>query len=127
MAGAVIATKVSGLRELNLAFARLEKTVAREIKVELLKAAEPIREKAESYAFGGIRNIGNIWGEMRIGATATNVYLVPKTRRTVGTPRPKFGPLLLDTAMIPAAERGAPGLQLNLEIWLDRITREEGF
>lgn len=127
MAGAVIATRVSGLQELNRAFARLEKTVASEIKTELLEAAEPVRELAESYAFGGIRNIGNEWGEMRLGATMTGVYLVPATRRSFGSPRPKFGPLLLNTAMVPAAEQRLPVLQKRLETWLDRITREEGF
>lgn len=87
----------------------------------LQEAAEPVRSTAESYAFGGIRNIGHDWGRMRVGFSGGVVYVAPATRNSGGSPRPKFGTLLLAEAMMPALEREAPRVEEKLGEMLDRL------
>lgn len=125
MAGASV--RVQGLAETIRAFDRLEASVAKEVRESLREAGEKTRETAESYAFGGITNIGNEWGEMRLGVTRSSVYIAPANRRSFGSPRPAFGRLLLTVAMLPAAERNRDATIAGIEAALDNLTREEGF
>jgi len=122
-----VAVRIEGLRELNRALSKINRDIAGEVQDALKKAGEPVRRTAESYAFGGIRNIGNVWGAMRLGATMRGVYIAPGTRRSGGSARPSFGTLLLETAMIPAVERGQAGVLHEVEEAFDSLAYRAGF
>jgi len=125
--GAVGEVRIEGLQELQRALRKINKDVAGEVRDALRKAGEPVRATAESYAFGSIRNIGNIWGEMRLGVAARGAYIVPATRRSEGSPRKAFGPLLLDKAMLPALERHQAGVLNEVTEAFDSLAFRAGF
>lgn len=127
MAGALIDSRASGYQELMRALGKLNREVAGEIYDGIREAAEPVRALAESYAFGGIRNIGYQWGEMRLGVTSRGAYIVPATRNTGGPPRRSFGPLLLTTAMEPALERRQTETIEAIADAFDKVAAKAGF
>lgn len=127
--GALAETRISGLRELLRALNKINREVANEVKEELKTAAEPVRALAESYAFGGIRNIGNEWGEMRLGVSLAqgSVYIVPARRNSGGSPRPNLGTLLLDEAMLPALAKKQDSVVEAVGDAFDRLAFRSGF
>lgn len=122
-----VSVRIEGLRELNRALSKINRDVGGEVQDALKRAGEPVRSTAESYAFGGIRNIGNVWGAMRLGSTMRSVYIAPATRNGGGSARPSFGTLLLETAMIPAVERGQTGVLREVENAFDSLALRAGF
>lgn len=98
--------RVSGLRELERAFARFGAAEKKTLTVSLAAAAEPVRARAEELAGTGIRNIGPRWQQMRVGVTTKLVYVAPKRRRgrNPNLARPNLAGLLMDRAMSPALE-----------------------
>jgi len=127
VAGSEYRVKVTGLRELDRAFADYERGVKREFRKELRVGAEPIRMRAESLALGNIANIGGVWSRMKIGVTARSVYLAPVARRSIGPPRKNLAGLLLRQSMLPALEEGAAPLVESVDRWLDRLAIRNGF
>lgn len=119
--------RVQGLRELQSAFARIGGEVQGEIREGLVKAAEPVRGRAETHAVQEIRNIGSAWSRMRIGVTTKLVYVAPAMRRRRGTPRPNLAPLLMNRAMQPALDESAPEVVAALDFVVDRLAGENGF
>lgn len=119
--------RVEGLRELNRALAKLNRTLYRRVNSELKDAAEPVRIAAEQKAMDGIRNIGPVWGTMRVGATRKMVYVAPTARNRGGSPRPNLGTLLMQRAMLPALDEHQQEVVHRLEGVLDRMGREVGF
>lgn len=87
--------RIEGLRDLQRAFALADKMLSRELTGRLREAAEPVRVDAESLARVSIKRSKIDWATMRVGVTLKSVYVAPSRRRTVGTPRRKFAPLLL--------------------------------
>ncbi len=81
-------------KETRLGIRKAERTVA-----------EPVKADAQKLAARQIKPGKVDWTGMRIGITQKLVYIAPKTKRTVGSPRRKFGTLLRDKAMLPAVER----------------------
>ncbi len=102
--------RVEGLRELQRAFAVVDKQLSRDLKKTLREAAEPVRSDAESRASSAIPRIGLPWSRMRIGVTRSSVYVAPRERgaRRGSQRRPSLASLLLDRAMMPALEENQP-------------------
>lgn len=119
--------RVSGLRETQAAFRKLDRELAKELRDGLKAAGEHVREAAEQKAFGEIANIGPRWGRMRLGVRTKSVYIAPATRRSIGSPRPAFGVLLLRRAMFPAVDENEGRTVHEVERVLDHLTREAGF
>jgi len=101
------AIHVEGLRELALAFKAADRAEAIELRKAEREAAEPVRADAERLAEQNIPRIGIPWSRMRIGVTATSVYVAPKIRRgrNPNLKRPNLARLLLGRAMEPALEQ----------------------
>lgn len=118
---------VRGLRELNRAFDQMGKELKKELRDELKTVGEPVRQAAEQLAVANIRNVDQRWSAMRLGTTSRVVFVAPKARRRRGTPRPNFGNLLLNRAMLPALEANEPKVIRGLEQMLDRVGEKGGF
>ena len=119
--------RIEGLAELNRAFRQLSTDSARELRGELLKAAEPVRAAAQTLAGQRITNIGPVWSGMKAGATSRYVYVSPKARRRGGSPRPNLGGLLMKRAMQPALAKEAPTVEGRLERLFNRLADRHGF
>lgn len=117
---------VSGLRELNAAFAHSDKESRLGVRRVQRDLAEPVKLGAETLAVVRIRNIGMRWSRMRIGVTRTLIYVAPRQRGARNGPRhrPNLAPLLMDRAMEPALEARRPQLEADTERMLDRIADE---
>jgi hypothetical protein len=119
--------KITGLRELDRALGNYDKDVRKGLRTALAAAAEPVRSQAESLA-SGVGNIaGGPWSRMRIGVTAKGAYVAPKSRNRGGSPRPNFGNLLMNRAMLPALGEATPEVLTALEAMLDRAANSNGF
>lgn len=120
--------KVHGLRELNKAFRDMDAALHTQMRAELIDVAEPVRETAQSLAWG-IRNQTDPWSQFRIGATQRLVYIAPKRRGRKKGPgrRTNFAQLLAGRAMEPALEQNHSQIVHRLDGWLGRIAAREGF
>ena len=122
--------RVHGLRELNKAFALVDKETKKGLRQELTAVAEPVRVTAETFAQQRISHIGppraRSWARMRTGSTTKAVYVAPK-QRTRATKRPKFARLLMERAMEPALERHEHDAVQRVENMLDRVADRNGF
>lgn len=103
------AIQVRGLRELQRAFVLADAGLAKELRVALAEAAEPIRSDAERLARSRITRIGIPWSQMRVGVTRRLVYLAPKQRGKQSRTnrrlrRPNLFDLLFGRSMGPALE-----------------------
>ena len=70
---------VTGLADLQRAFAQTERATRLGVKAELREIARPIQSSAETNA-GGITRIGPKWPKMRIGVSRSLVYVAPRQR-----------------------------------------------
>lgn len=127
MAGVAGEVRIKGLRELQRALNKINRNAAKTVRDELKDAGEPVRQTAQELAFGKIRNIGPVWGQMRLGTRPGTVYVAPKLRRSGGSPRPNFGILLLEKAMFPALKQHENEIVKRVEGALDRLGRSAGF
>lgn len=123
---------VRGYRELARTFGRLGPELKKELRVELLRAGEPVRADAERLAASEISNIeaGDVWARMRVGVTSRSVYVAPRARRRRRGPRwkrPNLAVRLLDDAMVPALDANRQQTVANLERMLDRLATGNGF
>lgn len=122
--------RVEGLRELNASFNRFGPRVKDGLVGEFQRVGEPVRSTAEELALENITNIGEEWSRMRLGVTASTVYVAPRARRKRGRPgyrRPNLAVLLLEDAMFPALERNESSVLKGVERMLDRIADREAF
>jgi hypothetical protein len=121
--------RVSGLRELQRAFAVADRELSHELTGRLRKVAEPVASDAERLAVQKIRNIGNRWSAMRVGVTRSLVYVAPKqrgvkSRRNRALRRPNLAGLLMDKAMSPALDLNQGRIVHEAENLLDEIGRD---
>lgn len=123
----VSGVRLEGLTELNRALGKVDKGLQKTVRNELKAAGEPVRAAAEGLAVANISRVGPVWSRMRVGATSREVYIAPKQRRRGGSPRPRFGRMLLELAMRPAAERHRQEIVLRLGRALDRLISSAGF
>lgn len=125
--------RVEGLRELSRAFKRISKDLSDDLVKELKAAGDDVKEDAESFALGRIRNMPQSprWSGMRIGVARAQglVYMVPlaRSRRRPGGGRSNLGDLLMDRAMDPALEKNAAGVVRKVDDLLDRLAGVNGF
>lgn len=119
-----VGVRIRGLRELNRAMARADATVRKDFKKTLKEVAEPVRARAHELAVSEIRNIGDRWSGMRIGATSKVVYVAPTQRGGRGNSRPNLASLLMDRAMQPALDENAPLIEQRVGVFLDRIATD---
>lgn len=119
--------RVEGLTELIHAFREADAGLGREVRKTLIETGEVVKESAQAKAGAGIRNIGPRWEQMRLGMVGDSIlYIVPARHRTTGTPRPNLAGLLLERAMIPAADESEPLLRHNFENALDDLNASVG-
>ena len=127
MPGAVVALEVDGLGEFQRALARIDKTLARELKNEFRAAADPIRVQAEALALEKIRRMKRSpqWSKMRVGVTSNLVYIAPRLHGVKSHRDPKNRPnlvdLLLGRAMEPALAAGESHLIAAAERALEHV------
>lgn len=119
------AVQVQGLRELTRAFSAADKTLAKELRVSLRAAAEPVRADAERLAVETIQRIGVPWSRMRIGVTTTSVYLAPRQRgaKLPNHRRPNLAALLLGRSMEPALAQNEPEVVAKIDAMLGVVGR----
>jgi len=127
--GSAGAVRVSGYTELGRAFKKMGKEVSRELRLELIKAAEPVKTTAEQLAVSRIRNMPRSpdWAGMRIGVTAKGVYIVPFRKRGRGSGRSNLKDLLLERAMDPAVEQKQSEIMEGVGEMFDNLSRANGF
>jgi hypothetical protein len=119
--------RVHGLREMNRAFAKADKSLKKELTRTLKDVAEPVRSDAASRAVREIPSIGKDWSEMRTGVTSKVVYVAPKQRgRRSSYRRPNLAGLLMDRAMQPALNAHTNDVERALGKMLDEIGRDWG-
>lgn len=121
------AVKVRGLRELQRDLKLMSADVSKDLRKELRLVADPVRSLAAEKAAGGISHIGARWPRMRVGVTGRVVYVAPSTRRSVGSPRPNLGGLLMDKAMQPALDELSGEIVQRVEHMLDSLGTSHGF
>ncbi len=122
----VAAIEVEGLTELVNGFKQADRGLGREVREALRDSGEVVRTDAQGRAAREIRNIGEIWPRMRLGITGGNiVYVVPKTRRGRGTPRPNLGRLLIHS-MQEALDENIHVIERDLEAALENLNQNAG-
>jgi hypothetical protein len=119
--------KVYGDAELVAAFRGLSRDVRTELRPTLRAAAEPVRSDAETLAVEEIRNIGGRWSRMRIGVTATAVYVAPRSKRSGGSPRPNLAGLLMHRAMQPALDQNRDQVTADVDLLIRAAAARHGF
>jgi hypothetical protein len=121
--------RVDGLRQLNTAFARLDKDTAKRVKDGLKTAAEPVRVGAEALAVTDMKR-GNIpWWQMRVGTTPAFVYVAPRQRsRNRGNPRfrrPNLARKLLD-AEVTSLQQNTSRVEANVAETMTDLANDWG-
>ena len=120
------AVKIEGLTELIDGFKKADRALAKEIQGALKDAGEVVRVTAENRALNNIRNIGTTWDRMRLGVNSRNsVYIVPRSRRKGGRPRPNLGPLLL-TEMEEALAENIDTVKLEVTRAVENVNQNAG-
>ena len=122
--GATGSVQVEGLREVNRAFRKIDRSLAKEVKDALKKAGEPVRVKAEQEALGNISSIGPVWSRMKLGSRSDGVYIALQARRRGGSGRANLGRLLLSQAIYPAIEDKQDEVEREVEKALDDLTED---
>lgn len=119
------AIRVEGLAELNRAFARADKKLAREMRDTLRDVGEPVRADAERLAVAQIPKVTLPWSQMRVGVTTRTVYVAPRKRgaKTDQRRRPNFARLLLQP-MTESLDRNIGEVERRFDNWLDEVGRE---
>lgn len=111
--------EVEGYTEFRRAMRGAGKDIARDAAKELRAATDVVRLRAEELAASNIRNVTPRWGRIRLGTTTRIAYIVPRSRREHGSPRPNFGTLLLERAMVPAADDKEDEIARAMEHFID--------
>lgn len=125
------AVRITGLKELNRAFKRIDKGLAKTELVEpLKKAADPVAKDAEMFALTRIRNMPRSpdWAVMRIGVSQAQglVYMVPQQRGGRGSPRGGLKPRLLEQ-MESARDKNEEKVTKEMDNFLGKLAGENGF
>lgn len=119
------AIRVEGLAELNRAFARADKKLAREMRDTLRDVGEPVRADAERLAVAQIPKVTLPWAQMRVGVTRRSVYVAPRKRgaKAAQLRRPNFAGLLIEP-MEQALDRNIGEAERRFDALLRDVGRE---
>lgn len=119
---------IFGADELRRAFLEAGTSFNREMRDRIAGYAQPVELDAEALAAGQISHIGVQWSQMRRGTAPAMVYVAPQKRGTkiVSRKRPKFAPLLMRKAMLPALDRNRAQIVSKVDALLARMERKFG-
>lgn len=119
---------IFGADELRRAFLDAGTSFNREMRDRIAGYAQPVETDAEALAVGRISHIGSQWWEMRRGTAPGMVYVAPQRRgtRVASRKRPKFAPLLMRKAMLPALDRNRTQIVSKVDALLARMERKFG-
>jgi hypothetical protein len=119
---------VTGLRDVQAAFARADRESRVGLARDFQAVAEPVRREAETLALSRIRRMPHspAWARMRTGRTLNVIYVAPRQRGvTTRGPDPRHRPnlanLMMERAMQPALEHNEPQIERATEAILDRV------
>jgi hypothetical protein len=115
--------RVEGLAELQRDFRRIAKDLAKEVREELRKAAEPVRREAQAL-FSPVS--ADSAAAYKVRVRQRGVAVEQSKRRVTGL-RPDYGRLQMGRALIPALERKADGVVDDLGEMLDKLADRNGF
>lgn len=126
---AVSAVRVENLDGLMRAFKMVSREEPKQLRKGIRDAAQPVKLAAEGKAVSSIRRMSRSpqWAVMRLGYARNLVYMVPKQKGVRGRgPRARrnFSQLLLNRAMIPAAEQNRAAVMLAVQRVLDTVGRQ---
>ena len=116
-------THIEGFTQMRRALAKADKTVAKDLRTTLRKAAEPVRAEAVDRAVRDITNIGPTWSQMRTGVTQHEVYVAPRKRGRGRLRRPNLAGLLMDRAMQPALDAHEREIENEVGEMLDALVK----
>lgn len=115
--------KVEGVREVNAAFRKVDKDLAKQFGNDLKKAAEPVastaRQKVTRYRGAKVTTI-------RTRRSGPRVFVEQGARKVTGK-RPDFGALQMRTVLIPALEERTDEVFDQVEQVLNNYARSAGF
>lgn len=126
--------RVSGLAELQRAFARADRNVKKDLRSTIASVAEPVAADAHQLAVQEISGLGaaDPWAGFRVGVTRTLVYVAPKQRGRLSRRNPrryirrKFADFLMDKAMAPALDNNIPEIEQQVGRMLDGVADDWG-
>ena len=122
------ALQITGLRELNRAFARAPKTLNREWREAQRFIGEPVRRVAAARAVTEVERMPRSpqWARMRTGITQRAVYVAPAMRgtRMDRRKRPNLADLLMERALAPALVLGEAEIVRRAEHVLETVGRD---
>lgn len=115
--------RVHGLREVNAAFRKVDKKLAREFGNDLKKAALPVVEQARQEEQ---RWQGASISTIRAKRSGPRVFVEQSARKKTGL-RPDFGALQMRDALEPALEQKADVVFDVVDIILNQYAHGSGF
>ena len=117
------AIRVSGLSDVQRAFSKVDKALAKDLRTELRQAGDVVRDDATA-RFGRIS--ARTAADFRTVVRRRGVAVEQRRGRTTGK-RPDFGALQLREALEPALDAKQSAVVDQLDGMLDRIGRDAGF
>ena len=120
--------RVEGLRELDAAFKKMDKSLRKDFVKELKKAAEAPKELARQKILGELRNMPPTprYAGQRVGVSgATTVYLVPSWKGGGGSGRPNLKGAI-GRRMEAAVDEKSGEVEDDIGQMIDRMANEWG-
>lgn len=115
--------RVHGVREVNAAFRKIDKNLARQFGNDLKKAATPVVEEAKMLSQ---QWQGASLNTIRAKRSGPRVFVEQSARKKTGL-RPDFGALQMHSALIPALDEKSDVVFHLVEIVLNRYSDSAGF
>lgn len=117
---------VSGLADLQKAWAVADRETSKELREALREAAKPAATDAHALALHTIPRMTVPWSRMRVGVTRRSVYVAPRQRETrvKRRKRPNLADLLAGRAMQPALNRNVSRVEDRVEDALASVGRK---
>jgi hypothetical protein len=119
--------RVDGLRELLRVTDQLPKEVKRDVRNELRRVAEPVRDSATQLF---LSNVSSDARKTRYGISVRKVGTITVEQRRKGTSgrksakRPKFTDLVMERSLAPALERNEGEIVAGFNRVLDHLERK---
>jgi hypothetical protein len=118
----VTTVRVKGLREVQRALRKVDKSLGNDFREELKKAGEPVAASAAAKLArwqGASTNV-------KVHALGKGVFVRQQKRKVTGL-RGDFGALQMRSAFIPALMENEAGIEREVEEALDRFINRAGF
>lgn len=115
--------RVEGVREVNAAFRKIDKKLAREFGNDLKKAAAPVVETARQKE---TKWQGASVGTIRAKRSGPRVFVEQSARKKTGK-RSDFGALQMREALVPALDEETTEVFALVTVVLDKYANSAGF